>query len=184
MSVRELKRIEVLAGVKAGTLKVKDAAVLLGVCARQATRLWRTYRRQGPAALRHKSAGRRSNRAKSKTWRRKVVALYRRKYAGNPAEGQAPFGPTAAAEHMDEDDHTPVDPETLRRLLITEGLWTRKRKGVAHRQRRGRAQHARPPRFGHLAPSARCPHVHNPIIDTLLRGHFYRGKPGDISIER
>ena len=31
MSVRELKRIEVLARVKAGALKVKDAAVLLGV---------------------------------------------------------------------------------------------------------------------------------------------------------
>ena len=145
MSVGELTRIEVLAGVKAGTLKVKDAAVLLGVCERQAKRLWRTYRRQGPAGLRHKSAGRRSNRAKAKAWRRKVVGLYRRKYAGNPAEGQAPFGPTLAAEHMDEDDHTPVDPETLRRLLIAEGLWSRTRQGVAHRQRRERKAH-----FGEL----------------------------------
>lgn len=145
MSVRELKRIEVLARVKAGTLKVKDAAVLLGVCERQAKRLWRKYRRGGPAALRHKSAGRRSNRAKPTAWRRKVVALYRRKYAGDAAEGQAPFGPTLAAEHMDEDDHTPVAPETLRRLLIVEGLWARKRKGVAHRQRRERKKH-----FGEL----------------------------------
>lgn len=145
MSVRELKRIEVLARVKAGTLKVKDAAVLLGVCERQAKRLWRTYRRQGPAALRHKSAGRRSNRAKPQAWRRKVVSLYRRTYAGNAAAGEAPFGPTLAAEHMGEDDHTPVHPETLRRLLLAEGLWTRKRKGVAHRQRRERKAH-----FGEL----------------------------------
>ena len=141
MSVRELKRIEVLARVKARTLKVKDAAVLLGVCERQAKRLWRRYRREGPAGLRHKSAGRRSNRAKSKAWRRQVVALYRRKYAGNPAEDQEPFGPTLAAEHMDEDDGLAVDPETLRRLLIAAGLWTRKRKGVAHRQRRERKAH-------------------------------------------
>ena len=145
MSVRELKRIEVFARVKAGTLKVKDAAVLLGVCERQAKRLWRTYRRRGPAGLRHKSAGRRSNRAKPKAWRRTVVGLYRQKYAGHADRGEAPFGPTLAAEHLSADDDTPVDPETLRRLLIAEGLWTRQRKGVVHRQRRERKAH-----FGEL----------------------------------
>jgi hypothetical protein len=145
MSVRELKRIEVFARVKAGTLKVKDAAVLLGVCERQAKRQWRKYRRQGPGALRHKSAGRRSNRRKPTAWRRRVIALYRRKYAGNAERGEAPFGPTLAAEHMRDDDGVAVDPETLRRLLIAEGLWTRKRRGVAHRQRRERKPH-----FGEL----------------------------------
>lgn len=39
MSVRELKRVEVLARVQAGGLKVKDAAVLMGVCERQGKRL-------------------------------------------------------------------------------------------------------------------------------------------------
>lgn len=145
MSVRELKRIEVFARVKAGTLKVKDAAVLLGVCERQAKRLWRKYRKQGPAALRHKSAGRKSNRAKPTAWRRKVVALYRRKYAGDAEQGQAPFGPTLAAEHLQQDDGVDVHPETLRRLLIAKGLWTRQRTGVAHRQRRERKAH-----FGEL----------------------------------
>jgi hypothetical protein len=145
MSVRELRRIAVLARVKAGTLKVKDAAVLLGVCERQAKRLWRTYRRQGPGGLQHRGVGRRSNRAKAAQWRRKVVALYRRKYAGDPEKGQAPFGPTLAAEHMATDDRLPVHPETLRRLLIAAGLWVRHRTGVAHRQRRARKAH-----FGEL----------------------------------
>ena len=145
MSVRELKRLEVFARVKAGTLKVKDAAVLLGVCDRQAKRLWRTYRRQGPSALRHKSVGRISNRRKQTAWRRKVIGLYRRKYAGHAKRGEAPFGPTLAAEHMRDDDGVAVDPETLRRLLIAAGLWTRKRHGVAHRQRRERKPH-----FGEL----------------------------------
>jgi len=145
MSVRELKRIEVLARVKAGTLTVTNAAVLLGLCVRQAKRLWRRYRKHGPAALRHKSAGRTSNRRKPSAWRRKVIGLYRRKYAGNAERGEAPFGPTLAAEHMRDDDGMAVDPETLRRLLIGEGLWTRQRKGVAHRQRRERKAH-----FGEL----------------------------------
>ncbi len=147
MSVRELKRIEVFARVKAGTLKVKDAAVLLGVCERQAKRLWRKYRRQGPSALRHKSAGRVSNRRKPTAWRRKVIGLYRRKYAGHAERGEAPFGPTLAAEHMRDDDGVAVDPETLRRLLIAAGLWTRQRQGVPHRQRRERKPH-----FGELVP--------------------------------
>lgn len=145
MSARELKRVEVFARVKAGTLKVKDAAVLLGVCERQAKRLWRLYRKRGPGALRHKSVGRRSNRRKPWAWRRKVVALYRRKYAGNVAKEQAPFGPTLAAEHMRTDDQVVVHPETLRRLLIGAGLWARQRQGVTHRQRRERRAH-----FGEL----------------------------------
>ena len=145
MSVRELKRIEVLARVKAGALKVKDAGVLLGVCERQAKRLWRLYRKKGPAALRHQSVGRRSNGAKPKAWRRKVVRLYRQKYAGDVKRGEAPFGPTLASEHMHEEDELEVHPETLRRVLIAEGLWARKRKGVLYRQRRERKAH-----FGEL----------------------------------
>ena len=145
MSVRELKRIEVLARVKAGALKVKDAAVLLGVCERHAKRLLCLYRRKGPAALRHQSVGRRSNRAKRTTWRRKVVKLYRRKYAGDVKRGEAPFGPTLASEHLHEEDGLEVHPETLRRWLLAEGLWARKRKGVRHRQRRERKAH-----FGEL----------------------------------
>jgi len=145
MSVRELKRIEVLARVKAGALKVKDAAVLLGVCERHAKRLLCLYRSKGPAALRHQSVGRRSNRAKRTTWRRKVVKLYRRKYAGDVKRGEAPFGPTLASEHLHEEDGLEVHPETLRRWLLAEGLWARKRKGVRHRQRRERKAH-----FGEL----------------------------------
>ena len=145
MSVRELKRVEVLARVKAGALKVKDAAVLLGVCERQAKRLWATYRRKGPTALRHRSAGRRSNRATPAVVRRRVLQWYRKKYAGDPARGLAPFGPTLAAEHLREEDGVAVDPETLRRWLIAAGLWRRQRKGAVHRQRRERRAH-----FGEL----------------------------------
>ena len=49
---------------------------------------------------------------------------------------------------------------------------------------RGRCANERPPRLGNLAQSARFPHFHKPLIVNLLRGHFYRGKEGDISIER
>ena len=58
MSKRELGRVEVLARVKSGDLRVVDAAALLRVSYRQAKRLWRRYREEGAAGMKHRSAGR------------------------------------------------------------------------------------------------------------------------------
>ena len=41
MSQKELRRVEVLARVKSGELKVMDAASLVGVSYRQGKRLWK-----------------------------------------------------------------------------------------------------------------------------------------------
>ena len=43
MSGRELARVEVLGRVKAGSLALVQAAVVLGVSYRQAKRLWRAF---------------------------------------------------------------------------------------------------------------------------------------------
>src|SRR5438105_15554682 len=63
MSKRELGRVEVLARVKSKQLRVVDAAPLLRLSYRQAKRLWRLYREEGAAGLKHRGAGRASNRA-------------------------------------------------------------------------------------------------------------------------
>ena len=60
MSTRELKRGGVLARVAAGTLGLGSAATLMEVSYRQAKRLYRRYRRDGAAGLKHRSAGRAS----------------------------------------------------------------------------------------------------------------------------
>lgn len=73
MSVRELKRVEVLARVQAGALKVKDAAVLMGVCERQGKRLWAAYQAKGPAGLQHQSVGKASNRTMPAKRRQQVL---------------------------------------------------------------------------------------------------------------
>jgi hypothetical protein len=143
MSAKELKRAGVLARVQAGSVSLADAAVLMGVCYRQARRLRRRFRRGGPNALRHKSVGRRSNRRKAAAFRRQVLARYRKKYAGDPEH--APFGPTLAAEHLRTEDGLVVAPETLRRWLGVAGLWVRARDAPAHRRRRPRKAH-----FGEL----------------------------------
>ncbi len=95
MSKRELGRVEVLARVKSQQLRVVDAGRLMRVSYRQAKRLWKRYREEGAAGLKHRSAGRASNRAHEARFRRKVLRLVREKYGG--AEGER-FGPTLAAE--------------------------------------------------------------------------------------
>ena len=142
MSRRELERVEVLARVRAGQLRVVDAGRLLGVSDRQAKRLWKRYREEGAAGLKHRSAGRSGHRAHPEWFRRQVLGLLREKYGGAVGER---FGPTLAAEHLDSEDGLQVAVETLRRWMLEAGLWSRERKRRGHRRRRPRREH-----FGEL----------------------------------
>ncbi len=141
MSKRELGRVEVLARVKSGELRVVDAAVLMRVSYRQAKRLWKRYREEGAAGLKHRSAGRRSNRAYAEKFRCKVLGRVGEKYGGPVGER---FGPTLAAEHLASEDGLPVDAESRRgdrRWMLAEGLWSRERRRRRHRRRRERKEH-------------------------------------------
>lgn len=142
MSKRELGRVEVLARVRSKQLGVVDAARLLRVSYRQAKRLWKRYREEGAAGLKHRSAGRASNRAHQQKFRAKVLQLVRQKYSGPVGER---FGPTLATEHLASEDGLQVDAETLRLWMLAEGLWSGERKRRAHRRRRERKEH-----FGEL----------------------------------
>jgi transposase len=142
MSSRELERVEVMGRVKARSLKLSDAAVMLELSYRQAKRVWRRYRQAGGKGLKHGNAGQPSNHRTPGKLRRRILALVRQKYGGEEGER---FGPTLAAEHLAEEDGIELDHETLRRWMLEEGLWSRKRKRKQHRQRRQRKAH-----FGEL----------------------------------
>ena len=142
MSARELTRVEVLGRVKAGSLRLVDAATLLGVSYRQAKRLWRRFKRGGAKAMRHGAVGRASNRRTSPRLRQRVLALIRQKYSGDVATR---FGPTLLAEHLASEDGLTVDHETVRRWMLAAGLWSRQRRRTPYRQRRERKAH-----FGEL----------------------------------
>ncbi len=104
--------------------------------------MWKRYQAEGPAGLVHGNVGRASNRAKPKSLRRRVLGLVRKKYGGEPGQR---FGPTLAAEHLAQEDGMVIGVETLRRWMLEEGLWSRERRGRAHRRRRERKAH-----FGEL----------------------------------
>ena len=142
MSAKELRRVEVLGRVKAGTLSVKSAAVLLHLGYRQTKRVLRRYRAEGAKGLAHRSIGRRSPYARPAAERDRVLALVREQYSG--AVGVR-FGPTLAAEHLASEDGVTVHHDTLRRWMLAAGLWSRARTRSPHRQRRERKGH-----FGEL----------------------------------
>ena len=142
MSTMELRRAGVLARVAAKTLTLRAAATLMEVSYRQAKRLYGRYRAEGAKGLKHRHAGRPSNRTTSRRLRTRVLALIRSKYSGDVGTR---FGPTLAAEHLASEDGITVDHETLRRWMLGAGLWSRARKRSPHRRRRERMAH-----FGEL----------------------------------
>jgi len=115
-----------------------DASQMMGVSYRHGKRLWKRYREEGAAGLKHRSAGRRSNHAHEPKFRKKVLELVWEKYGGAVGER---FGPTLAAEHLASEDGLRVDGETLRRWMLAEGLWSRERRRRRHRRRRERKEH-------------------------------------------
>ncbi len=131
MSRKERERLEVLGRVKRGELSLVKAAELLGLSYRQVRRTYRRYRDDGARGLVHRSRGRPSNRARAKDQRQAVLARYQERYGD--------FGPTLAVEHLTRDGHR-VDHETLRRWLLTAGLWQKRRRRRQHRRWRARKE--------------------------------------------
>ncbi len=131
MSMKERKRMVVMAGVKGGKLSVAGAGRLMGVCYRQAKRIWGRFKKAGESGLVHRSRGKPGPRRKAAKFRLRVLARYEERYPD--------FGPTLAAEKLQEEG-LEVDHETLRRWLVGKGLWSSGRKRQQHRSWRERRE--------------------------------------------
>jgi transposase len=130
MSQRDRDVLKVMSGVLKGERTQSEAARLLKRSERQIRRLSRRMEVQGDVAVIHGLRGRPSNRRVAEAVRRQVLELYQSRYAD--------FGPTLACEKLLEEHELSVARETLRQLLLKEGLWQCKRKREKHRQRRQR----------------------------------------------
>lgn len=132
MSQRDRDRLVVVRQVARKEITVTRGAELLRLSKKQMGRLRDRYVEEGDRAVIHRSRGRRSNRAKPEAWRRRVLER-----AAEPIFHD--FRPTLLAEHLSRDPGIgPVDPYTLRRWLIEDGLWTVKPRGARHRRARPR----------------------------------------------
>ena len=134
----QAKKAAVLHKVVQGQLTQVQAALDLGLSRRQIIRLSQILRRSGPSALAHKLIGRPSNRRTSDQEQKRVIAIVRQHYSD--------FGPTLAAQYLQEHHHYTGSTEQLRTWMITESLWQPKQR----RAKRSHPMRARRPRFGEL----------------------------------
>ncbi|HZX14427.1 MAG TPA: helix-turn-helix domain-containing protein, partial [Thermodesulfobacteriota bacterium] len=86
MRQEQRDRIDVLKGVRKKVMRLKEAAVVLGVSHRQCRSIYRRYLDEGESGLIHRLIGRPSNRAINPGPREAILERYKQRYPD--------FGPT------------------------------------------------------------------------------------------
>ncbi|HET8669882.1 MAG TPA: ISNCY family transposase, partial [Candidatus Saccharimonadales bacterium] len=124
----------------------KEAGKILHLSTRQIKRLLKGYRQQGAAGLVSKHRGRKANNRLPEEVKRKALNLLKTKYQG--------FGPTLAHEKLMEREKLKLSDESVRQLMIEEGLWKprKAKKMTVHQLRERRAS------FGELVQIDGSPH--------------------------
>ena len=137
LSTKELRRLKIIQTVMEGKMTQTDAGKIIGLTDRQIRRIVNQVKKYGDKGICHKFRGKPSNRRKPVELKDRALKQYQEKYAG--------FGPTLAAEKLEELDQIRISDETLRLWLQESGTPYRTRKKRPHRQWRERRKH-----FGEL----------------------------------
>jgi len=115
MSNKELHRLSVIQAVIEKRLRRRDAASQLDLTERQVQRLMNRYRESGAAGLTDARRGKPGTHRIDETLRHRILSLLRENYVG--------FGPTLAAEKLQERHGITISVETLRCWMTADGLW-------------------------------------------------------------
>ena len=147
MSTKELSRLEVMQRLAKKQMSQKEAGGILHLCTRQIKGLLKRYRKQGAGGLISKHRGRQAANRLSESMKKRGLELLKTKYQG--------FGPTLAHEKLVEKDKLRLSVESVRKIMIEEGLWKPRKlkKIVTHQLRERRAC------FGELIQIDGSPHT-------------------------
>jgi hypothetical protein len=122
LSGKQRERLKILHEVQQRHLTQATGAEQLGVSDRWVRELVRRMRSMGDRAVVHGLRGKPSNRRVERKLEKKAVRLYQAEYSD--------FGPTLAAEYLAEKHGVCVSRETLRKWLISAGVWKAKRRRI------------------------------------------------------
>jgi transposase len=133
MSNQEITRLEAMQRIKGKRLTQAEAAKLLKVSVRQIKRLYREYKAEGAKGLVSARRGKPSNHRLDEEVVKQATDLICERYRD--------FGPTLAHEKLVEVHGLKLSDESVRRLMIVEGIWKPKRakQPGAHQMRERRA---------------------------------------------
>lgn len=130
MSRKEREQLRVFSKLKAGEITQVAAGIMLKMTPRWIRRKLKRYVANGDAGLLHQGRGKPSKKRWDDASKEIAINLLKDKWSG--------FGPTFAAAKLKELHKISVSDETLRHMMIKEGLWQKKRKRSGHRMRRVR----------------------------------------------
>lgn len=134
MTPKEVKRCEILNMADEEKITQKAGARRIGVSERHFRRLLRRFRLHGPPGIISGHRNKPSNNRMEPEKRQAIMDKLHEKYSD--------FGPTLASEKLEERDGIDVSKETVRQIMIQEGLHKPKtRKEEKVRQMRERRQH-------------------------------------------
>lgn len=145
MTAKELSRLDAMQQLQSGQANQAQIARRLQISVRQIKRLWRAYRTGGPSALISGHRRHAGNRKRDSALLEQAMMLVRERYHD--------FGPTLASEKLRECHGLNIDRETLRKAMISAGLWKSKPRKHAYHPPRERRR-----RFGELIQIDGSPH--------------------------
>jgi transposase len=133
MSNQEITRLEAMQRIKDKRLTQKEAAGILKLSVRQIKRLFKAYKARGAKGLVSARRGKPSNHHLEEQVKQQALDLLKEKYED--------FGPTLAHEKLTEVHGLALSRESVRQLMIAEGMWKPKRakKPPVHQMRERRA---------------------------------------------
>ncbi len=137
MSKKELDQIIIFESIIKGELNQQEAAEILNLSARQIRRKLIRYLKEGKIGLAHKGRGRAGNRRIPPEIEGKIIELIMTVYVN--------YGPTLIAEKLAKNHQINVDHETIRRMMIRNGLRLARQRKLKIHVRRERKAH-----FGEL----------------------------------
>jgi predicted DNA-binding protein (UPF0251 family) len=114
MSIKEIKRCEILTMANEKQITQREGAKQIGVTERHFRRLLYSYRGQGAEGIISRHRGRVSSNQIPKEKQGKILNKLKEDYQG--------FGPTLASEKLLERDGIKVSKETVRQIMIAAGL--------------------------------------------------------------
>ncbi len=135
MSTKEARRFGIMQQIDKKVLTLREASDELGLSLSQIKRVRKRYRLEGPEGLISKHVGKVSpNRTDPKIKSEIMNILRSEEYEG--------FGPVFARDKIEERHGYCLSSETIRKWMLTDGLWIpkkkKKSKAYPRRQRRGR----------------------------------------------
>ena len=138
MSQQEIDRLSVIHQLEMQKISQVRAAKLLGISTRQVRNIVKGYRAFGANALLSKRRGKASNNQLCPTVVTQALSLIKKHYYD--------FGPTLAHEKITEQHGLKLSVESVRQLMIKNGLW----KGKTRKVVRGYQSRPRREAFGEL----------------------------------